>query len=257
MANAKGVTMTTRFQIAAMVTFALALTACGDKTTKSTDGATTSTASTATATSAGTDWTRVTAATPEGGFRIGNPEAKVKLLEFASLTCPHCAEFHEAAMPTLREKYIASGNVSYEFRNFVLNGPDYAASMLARCQGAEPFFGLLAAFFEDQVKWTEPFTKLSPADSARLSGLPEDKAIAALAEVGKLDEYVRARGIPRAKFDACLADKAAIAKLAELRTQATDTYKLTGTPGFVINGTTQEGVFTWEGLEPKLKAALS
>ena len=236
----------------------LALAACGDKTADGTaeNKAASGSATPVAANPAGTDWTKVMTATPEGGFRIGNPDAKVKLLEFASLTCPHCREFHEAAMPTIRDKYVASGNDSYEFRNFVLNGPDFAASMLARCQGAEPFFGLLTAFMEDQVAWTEPFTKLSPDDNKRLSALPEDKQVAALAQLGKLDEYVRARGIPRAKFDQCLADKTQLDALTKLRAEATDKYKLTGTPGFIINGETQEGVFGWADLEPKLKAAL-
>ncbi len=203
-----------------------------------------------------TNWVEVTARTPEGGFLMGNPNAKVKLIEFASLTCPHCKDFHAAAMDTIKTKYVASGNVSFEFRNFVLNGPDYAVSILARCQGPGPFFGLLGAFFKDQSLWIEPFTTLSPADQARLQALPQDKQIAALAEAGKLDGYVRTRGIPRAKFDACLANKAEIDTIAKLRTQATETYKLTGTPGFIINGKTQEGVFDWRSLEPKLQAAL-
>ncbi len=203
-----------------------------------------------------TNWLAVTAATPEGGFRIGNPNAKVKLLEFASMTCPHCKDFHEEAFGTIKAKYIASGNVSYEYRNFVLNGPDYAASLLARCQGAEPFFGLLNAFYNDQASWTEPFSKMTPEDSTRIGALPQDKQIQALAEIGKLDAYARLRGIPRAKFDQCLTSKAGLDKLLELRTQAVDTYKLTGTPGFIINGKTQEGVYTWAALEPKLTAAL-
>jgi protein-disulfide isomerase len=206
---------------------------------------------------AGKAWTEVVAMTPEGGIRMGNPNAKVKLVEFASLTCPHCRDFHEAAMTTIKSKYVASGNVSYEFRNFVLNGPDYAASLLARCQGPEPFFGLLNAFFVDQSAWVEPFTKLTPEDQKRLQALPQDKQIAGLAEAGKLDAYVRTRGIPRAKFDQCLSDAAAIKTLADLRTQATDTYKLTGTPGFVINGKTQADTFDWKTLEPKLQAALN
>jgi protein-disulfide isomerase len=226
---------------------------CGDASTvKSGAAATKSTLVPA----AATNWLAMTAMTPEGGFRIGNPNAKVKLLEFASMTCPHCKDFHAEAFEIIKKKYVASGDVSYEFRNFVLNGPDYAASMLARCQGPQPFFGLLNAFFTDQETWTKPFSQMTEADSARLSAMPQDKQIAGLAEAGKLDAYVRTRGMPRAKFDACLADKAALDKLLALRTQATDTYKLTGTPGFIINGKTQEGVFTWEGLEPKLKAAL-
>lgn len=231
----------------------LATTACD----KAAEPAATAPASTAAATaSAGKDWTTVAAATPEGGFRLGNPDAKVKLVEFASLTCPHCSDFHGQAFETIKSKYVASGDVSYEFRNFVLNGPDYAASMLARCQGAEPFFGLLNAFFTDQKLWTAPFAEISEAEGKRLGALPEDQQIAGLAVAGKLDEYVRARGIPRAKFDACVTDKDSLAKLLALRTQATETYKLTGTPGFIINGVTQEGVYEWAGLEPKLIAAL-
>lgn len=232
----------------------LATTGCGEKAA---DPAAPAATTTAAAAMPGKDWTAVTAATPDGGFRIGNPDAKIKLVEFASLTCPHCSDFHAAAFETIKSKYVATGNVSYEFRNFVLNGPDYAASMLARCQGAEPFFGMLNAFFTDQKAWTAPFATLSEADSKRLGALPQDQQIAGLAAAGKLDEYVRTRGIPRAKFDACLADKAALDQLLALRTQATDTYKLTGTPGFIINGVTQEGVFDWATLEPKLVAALS
>jgi protein-disulfide isomerase len=204
----------------------------------------------------GKDWTTVFAATPEGGFRMGNPEAKVKLVEFASLTCPHCREFHESAWEQLKGKYIASGNVSYEYRNFVLNGPDFAASMLARCQGPEAFFTLLLNFYDDQMSWTAPFGNISKADQEMLGRLPEDQQTAKLAQLGQLDAYVRLRGIPKAKFDQCVADKAAFEQLITLRKQATEKYKLTGTPGFIINEAVQDNVFTWAELEPKLQAAL-
>ena len=252
--------MTTALRLAtvsAVSVLALATAACGNKTPDAAATSKSGAAAPATANAAGSDWTKVTTATPEGGFRVGNPDAKVKLLEFASLTCPHCKDFQAEAMPTILGKYVASGNVSYEFRNFVLNGPDYAASMLARCQGPDSFFGLLGAFFNDQATWVQPFISMSDADNKRLSALPEDQQIAALATIGKLDEYVRARGITKAKFDQCLSDKTQLNKLADLRKQAVDTYKLTGTPGFIINGVTQDGVFTWAELEPKLKAALS
>lgn len=229
-------------------TLLLALAAC--------DKADTTSTTTSVAAPAGTSWATVTAATPEGGFRIGNPNARVKLLEFASLTCPHCADFEAEAMDTIRNKYVASGNVSYEFRNFVLNGPDFAASLLARCQGPDQFFALQKAFFTDIATWTKPFSETSPADQARISALPQDKQIAALAAAGQLDTYVRARGIPKAKFEQCLTNKAQIDMIEAMRKEATDTYKLTGTPGFIINGQTQEGVFSWTDLEPKLQAAL-
>ncbi len=202
------------------------------------------------------DWLDVRAQTPEGGFRLGNPDAKVKLVEFASLTCPHCRDFHAEAFDKIKNTYVATGKVSYEYRNFVLNPIDLAASLLARCQGAQPFFGLLNSFYTDQTTWIEPFQKLTPADNSRLTAMPQDKQTAALAELGGLDTYVRTKGLPKAKVDACLADKAGLDALLALRKQATDTYHLTGTPGFIINGKTQTDVYTWEQLEPKLKAAL-
>lgn len=242
-------------RFATVMVLAVSLAACGeDKAGTSAVGG--ESAAAAIAAPAGKDWTEVVTATPEGGFRMGNPDAKVKLVEFASLTCPHCKDFHEASSAIIKNKYVASGNVSYEFRNFVLNGPDYAATMLARCQGPGPFFGLLNAFFMDQASWIEPFTKLSPEQSKTLGALPQDQQMAALATAGGLDGYVRMRGIPKAKFDACLADAAALKAVADLRTQATEKYKLTGTPGFVINEVTQEGVYDWATLEPKLIAAL-
>ncbi len=210
----------------------------------------------ATGTPASKDWTTVVAATPEGGFRMGNPAASVKLVEYASLTCPHCREFHETAIASIKGKYVASGRVSYEYRSFVLNGPDYAAALLARCQGAQTFFNLENAFYTTQAQWTEPFTKLTPADSAEMQKLAPDKQMAALALKGGLDGFMRTRGMPRAKFDQCLADKTAQDKLNAMRTVAVDKYGLTGTPTFIINDVTQKDVYGWAQLEPKLQEAL-
>lgn len=244
-------------RISVILVAALALAACGDKKVDpATTGGDASASGPAIPPPAGKSWTEVTALTADGGFRMGNPDAKVKLVEFASLTCPHCKDFHAAASETIKNKYVASGEVSYEFRNFVLNGPDYAASLLARCQGPEAFFGLLGAFFTEQANWMEPFIKLTPADQKAISAVPQDQQMAAIATIGQLDSFVRARGIPKAKFDQCLADPAATKALADLRTQATERYKLTGTPGFVINDVTQEAVYDWATLEPKLQAAL-
>ena len=233
---------------------ALVLAACNDSKTAA--PAADASAAPAVAAPAGQNWVDVVTATPEGGFRMGNPDAKVKLLEFASLTCPHCREFHEAAAAVIKSKYVASGNVSYEFRNFVLNGPDFAATVLARCQGAGAFFGLLDNFYTDQAGWTEPFSRIPKDEQAAFANLPEDQAIRRMAELGGLADYVKLRGIPRAKFDQCLADPVQTKAVNDLRNQAVNEYKLTGTPGFIINGAVQEGVFTWAELEPKLQAAL-
>ncbi len=206
---------------------------------------------------AATNWTETYAATPDGGFQRGNPNARVKLIEYGSLTCPHCRAFHGEAMPTLLSKYVASGKLSYEYRSFLLNPPDYAAALLARCSGnAKTFFSALNSFYPDQPEWTQPFINLSEADSKRLSETPEDKRIAALAVVGKLDIYAAKLGMNRARFDACVSDKAAADKLLDMRKVATETYKVSGTPGFLINGVYQEKVYDWAALQPLLDAAL-
>ena len=202
------------------------------------------------------DWTTVVAATPDGGFRMGNPDAPVKLIEFASLTCPHCKEFHEEAMATMKAQYIAPGKLSYEYRSFVLNGPDLAASLLARCQGAPTFFNLLNAFYANQESWVAPFTKLSPEDAKRIGALPQDQQIAAIATAGGLDAFMRTRGMPKAKFDQCLSDQAAVDTLTKIRNEAVDKFKVTGTPGFALNGAPLEGVHRWSDLQPKLQAAI-
>ena len=217
----------------------------------------TTTAATTTATGVPTkDWLTVAAATPDGGFVLGNPDAKVKLVEYASLTCPHCRDFHEEAGGILRSKYIASGKVSYEYRNFIFNGPDYAAALLARCQGGGPFFNIVNAFYGAFDQWLAPFSKFSEAEQKTLTALPQDKQIAALAKMGGLDAFMRARGMTAAKFDQCLADAPAIKRLAEMREAATKA-GVTGTPSFFINGKQQENTPNWATLEPRLQSALS
>lgn len=239
--------------LAAAAVFVLA--ACDNSSSTAATGAAPATKTAAPA-AATKDWTTVVTATPEGGFRMGNPNAPVKLIEFASLTCPHCKDFHEEAMPTIKAQYIAPGKVSYEFRSFVLNGPDLAASLLARCQGAPTFFNLLNAFFANQESWMAPFMKLSPEDAKRIGALPQDQQIAAIATAGGLDAFMRTRGMPKAKFDQCLADQGAVDTLTKIRNTAVETYKVTGTPAFALDGASLEGVHRWSDLQPKLQAAV-
>ncbi len=201
------------------------------------------------------DWLQTVQATPEGGFSIGNPNAPVKLVEFASLTCPHCRDFHEMAMPAIKGQYIATGKVYYEFRNFVLNPADYGATMLSRCQGPSAFFGLIDAFFKNQQTWIEPFTKLTEAQTSQLQSLSPDEQVVTYAKLGGLDGFVRARGIPEAKFKACLSDAKQRGQLEAIRKAAVEQYKVTGTPAFVLNDKPLEGVHSWADLEPLLKDA--
>ena len=86
------------------------------------------------------DWSTVVNATPAGGFLMGNPKAKVQLIEIGSLTCPHCREFDETGVTPLVEQYVKTGKVGYEFRNYVRDPFDLTASLIARCNGAQSFF---------------------------------------------------------------------------------------------------------------------
>lgn len=206
---------------------------------------------------AAANWLDVVVATPEGGFRQGNPNAKVKLLEFGSLTCPHCAAFARGSVPTLRSQYVATGKVSYEYRPFLLNAVDLAPALLVRCQAPAAAIKLIDAFYEQQPQWTLPFTKAFPDDAQkRISALPQEQQITAFAAQGGLDIFMASRGVSRAKFDACTSDKAGVTKLEEIRTDADKNYGLTAVPTFVINGKTVPDAYDWSKLKPAIDAAL-
>src|SRR5689334_10704402 len=99
------------------------------------------------------DWTHTVAATPEGGFRMGNPAARVKLIEYGSLACPHCRHFEETGYKPLLQGYVRSGKVSYEFRNLLISGPDLAISLLTRCAGPAKFFPMAEMVYATQTDW--------------------------------------------------------------------------------------------------------
>ncbi len=201
------------------------------------------------------DWLHTIATTPQGGFRIGNPDAPVKLVEYASLTCPHCGRFYATGMGPLRRKYLATGRVSFEYRSYVLNGPDMAAAVLARCDGAAAFFAREDALYTQQERWTTPFTVLTPDDTAKYAKLPAEAQLAGLAHAGGLDGFMAANGMSRARVSQCLADKTLPDRLSTLRDNAAS-IGISGTPMFLINGRLIAGVIEWQALEPALVAAL-
>lgn len=199
-------------------------------------------------------WAARVVATPDGGFLMGNPDAPVKLLEYGSLTCPHCAEFSAEASPELKGKMVASGKLSYEFRNFIRDGFDLTVALLARCGGAEPFFPLTEQLYATQKDWFGKVVAL-PADQQKaLQALPADQQGPAIARAAGLDVFMKQRGIGWDKATACIADQAAQNRLLDVRQKAIATYNLEGTPTFVVNGKTV-GSATWDTLKAQLAAA--
>ena len=204
----------------------------------------------------GGDWTQVIAATPAGGFAMGNPNAALKLVEFGSMTCPHCAEFDEVGVQPLIDKYVKTGRVHYEFRNYVRDSLDLAGSLIARCNGAKSFFPLTRAMYKDQASWVAKLQTVSPEQQQTLMGLPPERQFLETAKLAGLQQWAAMRGLPSAKSNACLTDQAEINRLVQMNSDATTEYpKFAGTPSFVINGELVEGA-TWALLEPKLRDAL-
>lgn len=201
------------------------------------------------------DWAQTISATPDGGYLMGNPDAKVKVIEFASLTCPHCADFYENSHAPL-QNYVRSGNVSFELRTTLLGNPiDPAVTLASRCQGPQAFYRMVGDIFRTQKDWMQTAVN-NQAQLQTLQGQPPTDVLMGILRIAGLDGFFAARGLPASKLRQCMADTQQIDLLGKIQNDAFRTYKLTGTPGFVINGETAEGVATWTQLEEKIKAAL-
>lgn len=236
----------------ALVAGAVALTACGSQSGANAPaekgGQTEAVVTT-------TDWTGQVVATPEGGFLMGNPEAKVKLVEFASFTCSHCRDFHLEAGDTIRDR-VKNGQISYEYRPFILNIQDLAAVLMATCEGPDRFFAWTNELYRSHDAWITPFTKLTEADVAPLQQLPPDQQLKGLAEVGGMYDFARTRGLPRLKLDQCLSNQAKVDELTQQQQTAIDTWQVQGTPTFLINNKKVDDASNWGTLEPRLREAL-
>jgi protein-disulfide isomerase len=197
------------------------------------------------------DWTRTVVATAEGGFRMGNPAARVKLVEYGSLTCGHCAAFAKEGMASLVGSYVKSGKVSYEYRNYVLNGLDVAATLVARCGGPSRFFPVADKFYATQPQWMGRVSALSAAQKAQLNALPESQRLGRLAEIVGLTGIAAQHGISPAQSKACLADQAALGRLGKMA-EAASAQGVQGTPTFFLNGA-NIGTHSWSTLEPILR----
>jgi protein-disulfide isomerase len=201
------------------------------------------------------DWSTIVAAAAEGGYVMGNPNAKVKLVEYGSLTCPHCREFDETGVPTLIANYVKPGRVSWEFRNFVRDSLDLTASLIARCNGPSNFFALTRALYKDQLSWFARMQSAPAAQQQAAQNLGPEQQFTALAKLAGLQQWAAARGVPAAKSSACLADQTEVDRLVQMNSDATAQYDIPGTPSFVINGKLIEGA-TWSALEPQLRKAV-
>lgn len=167
----------------------------------------------------------------------GNPKAKVKLIEYASMSCPHCAYFHNKVLPELEKKYIDTGKVALIFRPFPLNDPALKASILMECAAAkkpESYFTFARVLFDAQSKWAY--------DGAFTSAL---------------ETFANVGGIGKDEFAACLADSKREMAVLEVKKAANDQLGVPHTPYFFINNQRFEGDRTPEGFGAVFDALLA
>ena len=201
------------------------------------------------------DWTRVIAATPEGGYLIGNPNAPVRVIEYFSLTCTHCRQFVETGLPPFKANYVATGKVRLELRNFVLNQHDFVASLLMKCGSPAAAVRYYSAVYADHDRFLAGALDMAPDAIARIEAAPPERRIPVLAREAGIARWFVAHGFPQARVDFCLTDKGGQDRLVALRRMGIERDSIQGTPGFVVNGKTVDGA-TWDQLEPALRAAL-
>jgi protein-disulfide isomerase len=235
--------------LTAAAPLALALAACGDSAE---DAAPTGEALAPIAAPAGTSWIETAAETPEGGFVIGNPNAPIKLVEYASHTCHVCAEFSQKGAAGMDE-YVGTGVVSYEIRNLIRDPVDLTIAMLARCGSPQAFHPLANQAWQN----FDPLMQTVQANAAALeqaSRAPEAQRFQAIAEASGLLDFFAARGISRDQATQCLADTGKAQRIAEASQSQAEELQIMGTPSFFINGRKVEPT-SWAALEPLLQAA--
>ena len=167
---------------------------------------------------------------------IGNDKASVTIIEYASMTCSHCAHFQETTFPELKKRYIDTGKVRYIFREFPLDKLAAAAFMLARCAAkddSEKYFAFIDTMFRQQRQWAI------------------EKPIPPLLAIAKQ------AGLTEQTFNACLANQQMLDGIESIRQRAIDKFKVQSTPAFFINGTLHLGALTIDDMakviDPYLK----
>jgi protein-disulfide isomerase len=195
---------------------------------------------------AGTKWSETVVATPDGGFQMGNPNAPLKLVEYGSVSCPACAAFSNTGFEPMRDKFIETGKISYEYRSYLIHGPDVAITMALQCGGPAAFFPLLEQSYADQRNW---LTKLGAMSPDQFQQFP-----LVVATSGH-DVFVNQRGVSKDALDKCLADKTMPDTLVKMRNRANSEFNIPGTPTFILNGKIVPDAGRWEDLEGKLRLA--
>jgi len=175
--------------------------------------------------------------TASGGFTgdvlEGSPDAPVTIIEYASLTCPHCAAFHESIYKPLKESHIDTGKVNFIYRDFPLNNPAIAASIIARCGGEDRYLAFVDLFLSQQDRWTRA----------------EDW-------MGELQNMAKLGGLGVDKINECLSDAPLGQSVIDRYRAGGDVFKVNSTPTLIIDGKTYTGALNKDALAAFIDAKL-
>jgi protein-disulfide isomerase len=159
---------------------------------------------------------------------LGNPDAPITIVEYASLTCPHCAHFTNEVLPELKKKWIDTGKAKLVLRDYPLDEPALRAAMIARCAPPDRYYAYVDTFFGAQEKWVKPDYREPLARLVKLGGMSKEE------------------------FDNCLKNTALENKIVEGRLIASKELDVNSTPTFFINGTKFTGAPTVEEFDKVL-----
>jgi protein-disulfide isomerase len=168
---------------------------------------------------------------PLGDMAVGDEKAPITIIEYASMTCPHCAAFHTTTYPELKKRYIDTGKVRFIFREFPLDQLALAGFLLARCAGPDKYFPMIETLFQQQQKWVVQ------------------------KPLGPLMAIAKQTGMSEAAFNECLQNQKLVDGIEDVRQRAMK-LKVESTPSFFVNGKQLRGAFTIEDFEKAIAPLL-
>ena len=165
---------------------------------------------------------------------LGEANAPVTVVEYSSLTCPHCANFHQMTVPDMKEKYVNTGKIRYVIREFPLDRLAFAAAAIARCAGDDKYFPFVTALYKNQQKWVQG------------EGNPAER----------LFDMAKQVGFTKETFNACLENKDVIDHIQQSRKIGSEEYGVSSTPTIFVNGKKLEGGNSLSDLEKAMEPFL-
>ena len=182
---------------------------------------------------------------------LGDPKAPVEIIEYASLTCNHCATFHNFVLPRIKDKYVDKGKVKVVMRSFLLNGIDASASILTRCVPEKRYFKFMEILFKQQTQWYDI------SEYQRLSSIHDQRTASNIfvqSTIDKVSKVANRLGINNRKIEACLLNDKINNYLYSVHQEGIQKYKVTATPTILVNGNKTGN--TYAAVEKAIEASL-